>query len=114
MSNKPDLKIIRKIKPASSKPKRKGSLANLDLGMLLQCLDFEKLTVSEGGKSKRMPSIEVQYRTMFNKAINGDVNAASEIIKLAVKDYKVADGLQPQEPEFWVVADSYWKGGKDE
>jgi hypothetical protein len=67
-------------------------------------MDFETLTANEGGKRKRMPSIEIQYKTMFNNAMKGDLNAARDAIKL-MKDYKASLPPQSQKIVFKVVPD---------
>ena len=92
-------------RPRSSKPK--VSTANPDVGQLLQWLDFEELTVTEGGKRKKMPNIEVQYRTLFNKSVKGDLNAAKDIVGL-LKHYKASIPRPPQETIFKILPDEQY------
>ncbi len=89
------------------KRKRKSE-TKFTLAEILKRLDSEPLVVTEGGKRKRMPSIEVQYKKLFNQAIKGDLAAAREVIKLA-NEYGVAawepppGWAPPQRTEFVVV-----------
>jgi Family of unknown function (DUF5681) len=72
-------------------------------------LDFEELIVSEAGKRKRMSSIEVQFRTMFNSAMKGDLKVARDIVEL-MKEYKASVPRPSQEILFQVVPDERYYG----
>lgn len=93
---------------ATKRQRKRKSKTEPTFAEILKRLDSEELIITEGGKRKRMPSIEVQYRQLFNEAMKGDLAAAREVIKLA-KQYGVAAWQPPpgwdppQRTEFVVV-----------
>ena len=58
---------------------------SLDLGTMLEAIDNEEIVILQNGKRKRMTKIEVEYLQLYVKASKGDLAAAYQFIKMAMK-----------------------------
>jgi hypothetical protein len=78
----PNATRFRKGKSGNSKGRPKGSE---NLSKILQDVLGERISVSEGGKLKRMSKAEALVQLMFNHALKGDIKAIGGILEFADK-----------------------------
>lgn len=53
--------------------------------LVISELLFESIQVTQGNESKKMPKLGVIVQKLLNKALQGDMKATSEVLKLADK-----------------------------
>ncbi|WP_298884012.1 DUF5681 domain-containing protein [uncultured Bradyrhizobium sp.] len=70
--------------------RRKAARAKRDLGAMLEQMDSELIWVTEGGKRKRLPKIEVEFKKRFANALKGDLKAVALILRTA-RQYGLRD-----------------------
>ena len=81
-------------KPPVSSRFKKGQSANpegrtkeyhppFDPGIILQRIESEKISVLSNCKRKQMPKAEVEFRHLFNKAADGEMEAAKTVLSMA-------------------------------
>jgi Family of unknown function (DUF5681) len=77
----------------------------LDLGRILLEVEGEPVAVLlENGKRRWMTKFEARLRELFTKAINGDLNAARLLVKMA-EGFLAPEPDAPQQTEFLVQRD---------
>jgi hypothetical protein len=92
----------------SGRPKR---VPIIDPGLLLEAIDNEEIIVTENGKRKRMPKVEIEFRQLFTKALKGDLRAARHVFEMAT-EYLAPEIRTSGEYEFICVSQAAKRFGR--
>src|SRR5689334_19075948 len=92
----------------SGRPKR---VPIIEPGLLLEAMDNEEIEVTENGKRKRMPKVEIEFRQLFSKALKGDLRAARHVFDMAT-EYLAREVRSSGEYEFMCESEALKRFGR--
>jgi hypothetical protein len=67
----------------SGRPKKDNQ--SFDPGEILEAVENEEINVLDNGKRKPMKKVEIHFRQLFTKAINGDPKTARLLVNMAAE-----------------------------
>jgi len=123
MNNEKDFEIGYKKPPVATRfkkgqsgnpsgKKKEEAVDDFDPGKILQAIDNEKIVVEINGKRARMTKAEIHIRQLFNRAIEGSLKEARQIVPLAAK-YFGPEAQSSSEAKFVVMPDSYFNRNQE-
>jgi hypothetical protein len=92
--------------------KKEEVVDEFDPVKILEAIDNEMIVMELNGKRARMTKVETHIRQLFNRAMEGSLKEARQIVPLAAK-YFGPEAQSSSETKFVVMPDSYFTKSTD-
>jgi hypothetical protein len=86
-----------RFKPGSSGNPRGRPKGSLDVATLLDAILSERITVRDGGRTRRLSRAQLMLLTASNKAVKGDIKAMQFLLKERLGTSRDAEGSETHE-----------------